>query len=112
MKFLCHPISDWEQSDPHVDYRFVLTRVGKCENLTRIREKNIENIVRTLNFDLETYVINWNEFKDLQLAYLKASVVDIEAITDHAITGSLYKIAHKNNFAQLLHLSLKFSLEL
>ena len=33
------PISDWEQSDPHVDYRFFLTQVEKCENLTRIREK-------------------------------------------------------------------------
>jgi hypothetical protein len=28
------PISDWEQSDPHVDYRFLLTRVEKCENWT------------------------------------------------------------------------------
>ena len=34
-------MSDWEQTDPHVDYRFLLTRVEKCENWTRIREKDI-----------------------------------------------------------------------
>lgn len=57
--------------------------------------KNIENIVSILGFDLYTYVINWEEFKDIQLAYLKASVIDIEAITDHAIAATLYKLAAK-----------------
>lgn len=62
--------------------------------------KNIENIVTTLGFDLYTYVINWEEFKDLQLAYLKASVIDIEVITDHAIAATLYQLAakHKINY--------------
>lgn len=62
--------------------------------------KNIENIVSILGFDLYTYVINWEEFKDIQLAYLKASVIDIEAITDHAIVATLYQLAakHKINY--------------
>lgn len=62
--------------------------------------KNIENIVSILGFDLYTYVINWEEFKDLQLAYLKASVIDIEVITDHAIAATLYQLAakHKINY--------------
>ena len=64
--------------------------------------KNIENIVTKLGYDLETYVINWNEFKDIQLSFFKADVVDIEAITDHAIGGSLYKIATKNNIKYIL----------
>jgi hypothetical protein len=34
-------MSDWEQSDPHVDYRFLLTRVEKCENWTRVRENEV-----------------------------------------------------------------------
>lgn len=59
--------------------------------------KNIENIVSILGFDLFTYVINWEEFRDLQIAYLKASVIDIEAITDHAIVATLYKLAAKHN---------------
>ena len=63
---------------------------------------NIENIVTKLGFDLFTYVINWEEFKDLQIAYLRASVVDIEAISDHAIFASLYKLAGEKNIKYIL----------
>ena len=64
--------------------------------------KNIENIVSRLGLDLSTYVINWDEFRDLQLAYLKASVVDIEAITDHAIAATLYRLAAKHGIRDIL----------
>lgn len=63
---------------------------------------NIQNIVSKLHFDLETYVIDWEEFKDLQLAYLKASVIDIEAITDHAIYGTMFTIAKKHDIKYVL----------
>jgi N-acetyl sugar amidotransferase len=54
---------------------------------------NIENIVKRLNLDLVTYVIDWEEFKDLQLAYMRASVVDIEALTDNAIVVAIDRIS-------------------
>jgi len=57
--------------------------------------KNIENIIGKLGFDLHTHVIPWEEFKDLQLAYLKASVIDIEVPTDQLIFASLFEIAKK-----------------
>ena len=63
---------------------------------------NIENIVTKLGLDLFTYVINWEEFKGLQLAYLKGSVVDIEAITDHAILATLYTLAGERNIKHIL----------
>ena len=63
---------------------------------------NIENIVSRLGFDLFTYVIDWEEFRDLQLAYLRASVVDIEAITDHAIFATLYRLAAKHGIRSIL----------
>jgi N-acetyl sugar amidotransferase len=63
---------------------------------------NIQNIVGKLGLDLYTYVIDWEEFKDLQLAYLKASVVDIEAITDHAIFATLYRLAGEKNIPYIL----------
>jgi N-acetyl sugar amidotransferase len=50
---------------------------------------NIHNICSKLDFDLNTYVINWEEFKRLQLAYLKAGVIDIEVLTDHAIMATI-----------------------
>ena len=63
---------------------------------------NIHNIIEKLGFDLYTLVVDWEEFKDIQLAYLKASVIDIEAITDHAIIGTLYKLAFENNIKYIL----------
>lgn len=59
--------------------------------------KNIENIISKTKFDLYTYVVNWEEFKDLQRAYLKAGVIDIEVLSDHMIVASLYKLANKYN---------------
>lgn len=58
---------------------------------------NIENIVKILNIDLYTYVIDWEEFKDLQIAFLKASVVDIEMLTDSAIIVIIDRIAKEKN---------------
>lgn len=64
--------------------------------------KNIENIVQKLNIPLHTLVVDWEEFRDLQLAFLKASVVDIEMITDHAIVATLYKLAIENDISYIL----------
>lgn len=61
---------------------------------------NIENIVNNCGFKLYTYVIDWKEFKDIQLSYFKANVIDIEAVTDIAIFSALdilckqFKIKH------------------
>lgn len=64
--------------------------------------KNIENIVKKLGIDLITYVIDWEEFKDLQLSFLKASVVDIEVLTDHAIMAALFKTAKERKIKYIL----------
>lgn len=63
---------------------------------------NIENLVRRLDFDLKTYVNDWEEFKDIQLAFMKASVVDIELITDHAIGALQYMFAKKYNVKYII----------
>jgi N-acetyl sugar amidotransferase len=57
---------------------------------------NIENICRRLDIDLNTYVIDWEEFKDLQLSFLKASTPDSEIPSDHAIVSVLYQVAIEN----------------
>lgn len=64
--------------------------------------KNIENIINKLGIDLFKYVIDWEEFKDLQMAFLKASTPDSEIPTDHAIVSILYKIARENNIKYIL----------
>ena len=62
---------------------------------SELAQMNIEQIVTKLNFDLVTHVVDWDEFKLMQKAFIKASVVDIETLTDHAFMSTLYKQAKK-----------------
>jgi N-acetyl sugar amidotransferase len=64
---------------------------------------NINATLQKLGIDLFTYVINWEEIKDLQLAFLKASVVDIELINDFAIFAALHDEAHKRGLKYVLN---------
>ncbi|HYG20169.1 MAG TPA: N-acetyl sugar amidotransferase [Ohtaekwangia sp.] len=63
---------------------------------------NIEQMVRRLDMDLHTFVVDWEEFRDLQLSFFKASVIDIELPTDHAMLATLYKLAIKHNIGYIL----------
>ena len=56
---------------------------------------NIKNVAKKLEIDYESYVLDWEEFKDLQLAFLKASVPEAETPTDIAIPAATHKIAAK-----------------
>lgn len=69
---------------------------------TELAVNNINNIVTRLGYDLYTHVIDWEEFKDLQVAYFKASVLDIEVPTDQLIFAILYKLAKENNIKYIL----------
>lgn len=57
--------------------------------------QNIKNIARKLDIDYESYVLDWTEFKDLQLSFLKASVPEAETPTDIAIPASWHIVAAK-----------------
>ncbi len=69
---------------------------------TETSVENIRKLVEYTGFDLYTLVVDWAEFSDLQRSYLKASVVDIEVPTDHAISGTLQKLAAKYNVKYIL----------
>ena len=58
-----------------------------------IAVKNIKSVVRTLSIDYQSYVLDWEEFRDLQLSFLRASVPEIETPTDMAIPAALHRIA-------------------
>jgi N-acetyl sugar amidotransferase len=62
---------------------------------TEIAVGNIEHICQKLNIELFTYVVDWEEFKDLQLSFLKAGVANAEIPTDHGIFATLYNLANK-----------------
>jgi len=58
---------------------------------------NITSLLNQLNIDLITCVIDWEMFRDLQLAFLRASTPDGEIPTDHAINALLWKTAVDHN---------------
>lgn len=57
--------------------------------------QNIRNIAQILGIDYESYVLDWEEFKEIQLAFLKASIPEADTPTDIAILSSLHKVANK-----------------
>ncbi len=63
---------------------------------------NIKRIVDILDIDLHTYVINWGDMWDLQRAFFKASLPDVELITDHAIIASTYQVAAKHGIKTVI----------
>ena len=64
--------------------------------------KNIYKLSKYTGFDLQTYVIDWDEFKSLQRSFIKSGVIDVEMITDHAIASTLIKIAKKEKIKFVL----------
>ncbi len=63
---------------------------------------NIERIIEKLGLDLYTEVIDWEEMKDLQLAYFKAGVSNIDTPQDHAFFATMYKFANKYKVKHIL----------
>lgn len=63
---------------------------------------NIKRVLSSLDIDLYTYVVDWDEFRDLQMSFLKASVPNAEIPTDHAINALLWNHARKNHIKYIL----------
>ena len=69
---------------------------------SQVAVNNIERMVDGLKLDLFTEVIDWEEMRDLQLAYLKAGVAQIDAPQDFAFFYTMYKFAHKYKVKYIL----------
>jgi N-acetyl sugar amidotransferase len=63
---------------------------------------NIEKTLKVLGIDLYTHVIDWEEFRDLQVSFLKAATPDGEVPTDHAIFSLLYELASKHRLKHVI----------
>jgi len=63
---------------------------------------NIRYVAETLGIDYTSYVLDWEEFKDLQLAFLKASVPEAETPTDIAIPAALHKVAAEHGIKYVI----------
>lgn len=65
--------------------------------------KNIENTLNKLEIDLITEVLDWEEFKAMQIAFLKSSTPDLEIPTDHAIYSCLFKMANQKRIKYIIY---------
>ena len=57
---------------------------------------NIEKLVDGLGLDLYTEVVNWDEMRRMQSAFLKAGIPDQDLVQDAVFFSALYKFARKN----------------
>ena len=80
------------------------TLLVHCDNgwNSELAVQNIKNICKYTGFDLYTLVLDWEEFKDIQLSFFKAHVVDLELPYDYALTITMYKAALKYNVKYVL----------
>ncbi|MBN1664242.1 MAG: N-acetyl sugar amidotransferase [Deltaproteobacteria bacterium] len=69
---------------------------------TQIAVNNIEKLVDTLGLDLYTEVIDWEEMRDLQLAFFKSGVPHIDTPQDHAFFAMMYKFAERYKVKYIL----------
>jgi len=64
--------------------------------------ENIEKLVKGLDVDLFTEVLNWAEMKDLQRSFLMSNLPYQDLPQDHVIFAGLYNYAVKNNIKYVL----------
>ena len=69
---------------------------------SELAQNNIENLVKSLNVDLYTHVIEWNEYKSMMNSFFKADVLDVELLMDNAMLSVNYQIAKKENLQFIL----------
>jgi N-acetyl sugar amidotransferase len=63
---------------------------------------NIEKIVKHCKFDLHTHVVDWEEMRDLHLAYLRSGLSNQDVPQDHVFFASLYHFATQNGIRYIL----------
>ena len=70
---------------------------------SEIAVNNINVMIDKLGLDLYTEVVNWEEMKAFQLAYIRAGVPNIDVPQDHAFIATLYNFAAKYNIKYILN---------
>ena len=64
--------------------------------------KNVEQIVKKLDIDLFTFVVDWSEMKDIQVAFFKSAVANQDVPQDHAFFAALHQEAAKRGIKYIL----------
>ncbi|AMN46429.1 ExsB family protein [Steroidobacter denitrificans] len=65
--------------------------------------KNIEKLVRRLDLDLHTVVVDWDEMRDLQASFMRAEVPNQDIPQDHVFAAAVMSTAAKHNIRYVLN---------
>lgn len=69
---------------------------------SQVAVNNIEKLIDGLGLDLYTVVIDWEEMRDLQLAFFKSGVPHIDLPQDHAFFATMYRFAEEHEVKYIL----------
>jgi len=69
---------------------------------SELAQNNIANIVKRLDIDLFTHVIDWEEYKNIMIAFFKSDVIDVELLYDNAMLAVNYQLAKKYKLKYIL----------
>ena len=61
--------------------------------ITQAAVSNVESLCTTFGFDLETVVIDWEQMRGLQVAFLWSGVANQDMPKDHVLFAALYQVA-------------------
>lgn len=69
---------------------------------SELAQHNIENLIKKLDVDLFTYVINWKEYRNMMNSFFDSDVIDVELLMDNAMLAVNYQQASKYNINYIL----------
>ncbi len=69
---------------------------------SELAQSNIANLVKALDVDLVTHVVDWSEYRDLMQTLLDADVIDVELLYDNAMLAVNYQAATRFGIPAIL----------
>lgn len=69
---------------------------------SNIAVQNIKAILDKLGVPLVTEVLDWSEFREIQISFIKSGIPNWEMPTDHFITATLYRTAQRFSVKYIL----------
>ena len=69
---------------------------------SELAQSNIANLINAIGVDLYTYVIDWDEYREIMQSFFEADVIDIELLYDNAMLAVIYKQASKYGIKHIL----------
>lgn len=64
--------------------------------------ENINKVIDYTGFELETYVVDWEAMREVQLAFLRSGIANQDVPQDHVFIAAMYKTARKYNINTIL----------